>query len=314
MKDSMKEFRKMFPRTIEGYAKLIDGFQYVRYSKLYVYHLKKALNWLKPVPDKMIYPEGEVFSEVEDLVKATADFVNPQLIRRETSTYHGKVLRMDDVRKILTLKIDVELKDVPHAIIPYEKAREVILKNPESLCVVNCPCKGAKEDGCYPRDTCIMIGEPIVSFVLDYNLDEPRRITQEEALEIIRAENARGHVQTAYFKDAMGDRFYCICNCCKCCCNAMAAHHYAGAPIMAATGYTRKITEKCKGCGACAAFCQFDAIALSQGKMEVDQEKCMGCGVCETKCRNGAVAYRRDEVKGDPFDMDVMIANYSKQL
>lgn len=311
MKDSMKEFRKMFPRTIEGYAKMVDGYHYVKYSKLYVYHLKKALNWLKPVPDKMIYPEGEIWPEVEDIIKATADYVNPQLVQRETSTYHGKVLRMDDVKKLVILDIDVVLSDLPQSIIPFEKAREVILKNPDHLCVVNCPCKGAKEDGCYPRDTCIMIGEPIVSFVMDYNQDSPRRITQEEALAIIKAENERGHVQTAYFKDAMGDRLYCICNCCKCCCNAMAAHHYANVPIMAASGYVREITDKCKGCGTCVKFCQFDALSLAEGKAAVDETKCMGCGVCESKCKNEAVAYRHDPAKGEPFDMDEMIQKYS---
>ncbi len=310
MKESAKQFRRMFPKNIEGYAKMIDGYYYMAYSRLYVYYLKLALNPLKPVPDKMTYPEGESYKEVDDVLKITADYVNPQLTRRETSTYHGKVLTLEHAAKILTLDRDVTLPDLPETIIPYEKARDVIIQNPDHLCVVECPCKSSKEDGCYPRDTCIMVGEPFVSFVMDHNQDNPRRITQEEALEIIRAEHERGHVQNAYFKDAMGDRFYCICNCCKCCCNAMAAHHYAKAPIMAPSGLVRETTEDCTACGACVDLCQFSALSLVDGNIEYDEEKCMGCGGCESRCKSGGAIMRREPSKGEPFDMDEMIEKF----
>jgi hypothetical protein len=38
-----------------------------------------------------------------------------------------------------------------------------------------------------------------------------------EALDLLRAEHERGHLHSAWFKDVMLNRFYAICNCCKCC-------------------------------------------------------------------------------------------------
>jgi tetratricopeptide (TPR) repeat protein len=48
-------------------------------------------------------------------------------------------------------------------------------------------------------------------------------LSPAEAVEILEAEHRRGHVHAAYFKDACLDRFYVICNCCKCCCGGIDA-------------------------------------------------------------------------------------------
>lgn len=307
MKESAKAFRKLFPKTDEGYARFIDGYLYGAYPKLYIYHLKSALNRLKPVPDKLQFPEGERYRIVDDFVKATVDNLNPKLITRETSPYHGKVLRVDDAKKILSLNVDVNMPNLPETILPYEKVKDLIIQGPDQICVVDCACRSTREGGCYPRDVCMIIGEPFVSFVMDHNMDNPRKITQEEAIAIIEAEYERGHVSTAYFKDSQADRFYAICNCCDCCCNAMAAFKL-GAPIFVSSGYVREVSDNCQGCGSCVEMCPFDALSLVDEKAVVDADKCMGCGRCEAVCVNNAVIIKPDPSKGEPLDMDVLLA------
>lgn len=115
----------------------------------------------------------------------------------------------------------------------------------------------------------------------------PRSITSEEAIAIMEAERERGHIQNAFFKDAMGDRLYCICNCCSCCCNAIKAQNYTTIPTLIPSGYVRDVNnDKCLGCGTCVEGCNFFALSLVDGKAVVDQTKCRGCVLCESKCPN----------------------------
>jgi len=119
----------------------------------------------------------------------------------------------------------------------------------------------------------------------------------------MEAEEERGHVHHAFFKDAMLDRFYAICNCCSCCCGAINAHRN-GTPMLASSGYVSVVdSESCIGCGVCSDFCQFAAIQVIDGLATVNFEKCMGCGVCSSKCEQEAVSLRLEPAKGVPLDI-----------
>jgi ferredoxin len=51
------------------------------------------------------------------------------------------------------------------------------------------------------------------------------------------------------------------------------------------------ITDKCIGCGLCAAKCPIKAISGEKGKKHIiDSSKCVKCGVCMASCKFGAVA------------------------
>ena len=51
-----------------------------------------------------------------------------------------------------------------------------------------------------------------------------------------------------------------------------------------------QITDKCRGCTACARVCPAQAISGEVKKMHViDQDKCLKCGACMEKCRFGAI-------------------------
>jgi ferredoxin len=221
--------------------------------------------------------------------------------------YHGKAVPLELVTQLVTVDEEIRLPDLEQ-VIPYARARDLVLKNPDHIVVLDCPCRASREEPCEPLDVCLIIGEPFASLVADHHPRRSRWIGSEEAVAILRAEDERGHVHHAFFKDAMLERFYAICNCCSCCCGAMQAHR-TGVPMLAPSGYVSCIDDVlCVGCGVCVKTCPFDALSLVNGIAVVDDEACMGCGVCVSHCAQDALALVRDVSKGEPLDIRGLIA------
>jgi ferredoxin len=221
-------------------------------------------------------------------------------------TYHGKVVPLEAATRLVTINEEIKLPDLEQ-VIPYKLARDIILYNPDHIVVLECPCRSGRENPCLPLDVCLIVGEPFASFVIEHHPERSRWISQAEAVEILRAENERGHVHHAFFKDAMLGRFYAICNCCACCCGAMHAHQN-GTPMLASSGYVSHVNDElCLGCGVCEPYCQFGALALEDGFARVDEAACMGCGVCIDKCDQGALSLRTEPAKGIPLEICALI-------
>ena len=217
-------------------------------------------------------------------------------------TYHGKVVTLEAATQLVRVGRDVDLGDLEQ-IIPYALARNIILKNPDHIAAVQCPCRTARATPCQPLDVCLIVGEPFASFISEHQPQRSRRIDGEEAARILAEEHERGHVHHAFFKDAMLGRFYAICNCCECCCGAMHAH-FNGVPMLASSGYVSQAdADLCIGCGECIEACQFRAVSLIDGRSQIDWDACMGCGVCVDRCVQGALTLLRDERKGVPLEM-----------
>lgn len=217
-------------------------------------------------------------------------------------TYHGKVIPLATARELVSVKQDIRVDDLEQ-VIPYKLARSLILEQPDHLVALDCPCRSSREHPCLPLDVCLIVGEPFASFTLEHHPQRSRAITPAEAVAILEAEDARGHVHHAFFKAAVLQRFYAICNCCSCCCGAMQAHH-SGTPMLASSGYTAQVDEAiCIGCGECTSYCQFDALSQVDGVNHVDLVKCMGCGVCISHCGQDAIELILAPEKGLPLEM-----------
>ena len=226
--------------------------------------------------------------------------MTPNVKRWWADHYHGKVLTTELACEIVKLDHDIKRTDLEQ-IIPYPKARDIVLQGSSPVTLLECPCRLARESPCTPTQVCMVVGGG--EFVLDHHPDKSRRVSQQEALELLRAEHDRGHVHTAYFKDACNDRFYAICNCCSCCCGGLEAMVEHGVPMVASSGYVAQVDETaCIACGDCAEACPFGAIVVN-GKSTVKWEECMGCGVCEGRCDMDAVALALDGEKGVPLDV-----------
>lgn len=275
----------------------LHGYVYLRWPYLYIgiakndHRLGKffapvwntfARIWPKPDPDD---PERTTFAD----------------------TYHGKVVPTEAASQLVTINADIRIDDL-EKIIPYAKARAIVMKNPDHIVALECPCRSVRENPCLPLDVCLIIGEPFASFIIEHHPQRARWISQGEAVSILEAERERGHVSHAFFKDAMLERFYAICNCCQCCCGAMKAHRN-GSLMLASSGYIALVdSDLCIGCGDCESFCQFNAVTMIIDASKIDADVCMGCGVCEAHCTQGAISLIREARRGIPLEIHTLMA------
>lgn len=271
----------------------VHGYVYLRWPYLYIgvakgnHPLSKVLAPLYKAVEKLL-PKRET---------GDPDHVT------FADTYHGKVVPTATATQLVTIQEEIRINDLEQ-VIPYKKARSIVMQNPDHIVVIECPCRSVKENPCLPLDVCLIIGEPFASFAASHHPERSRWITQAEAVEILEAERDRGHVSHAFFKDAMLDRFYAICNCCSCCCGAMQAHRN-GTPMLAPSGYLAQVDEDaCIGCGTCVEYCPFGAVSVELDLAIIADDACMGCGVCEAHCDQGAIRLVLDERKGIPLELD----------
>jgi len=220
-------------------------------------------------------------------------------------TYHGKVVTLAAARQLVSVREEIRLTDL-EKVIPYPLARDIVLQHPDHILALDCPCRAARPNPCLPLDVCLIVGEPFAGMVYEHQPQHARWITPTEALGILQAENERGHVQHAFFKDALLGRFYAICNCCPCCCGAVQMHK-SGVPMLASSGYVCRVDENlCAACGACVSRCPFSAIAL-ETNARIDAAACMGCGVCLPACPQDALSLQRAPERGEPLELDALL-------
>jgi len=232
--------------------------------------------------------------------------------------YHAKVITLGDATKILSLKEDLIIgPDRTERIIPFKLANKIILKEPEFIAVMDCPCRTSREKHCEPVNVCIAVGRTTAEFWLEhcqkYNV---RKIGQGEALKIVRDARDRGCINTAWFKVATGGRTGVICSCCSCCCGGLEGMRIAkslkyGAELgnIIPSGYTVIYdADKCDTCGTCAKVCMFGAIKPDEnGNPVYDKSACMGCGICVEKCQGAARSLSTDFAEEYPLDIDLII-------
>ncbi len=290
-------------RRTSGYRlfDFLHGYVYVRWPYLYI-GIGKGEHSLSPTVAKLAVFFNRLLLPILNQNGAKGNSPNESF----ADTYHGKVVPLQAATELVTIREEIKLENL-EKIIPYSKARDIVLKNPEHIIALECPCRSSKNNPCQPLDVCLIVGEPFASFVAEHHPRRSRRINSEEAVEILHSEEERGHVHHAFFKDAMLGRFYAICNCCACCCGAMGAHHH-GTPMLASSGYISIVDEDlCIGCGDCNEYCQFFALSLLDGHAVVDASSCMGCGVCVTHCTQEAISLQRDSTRGEPLEIMKLI-------
>ncbi len=298
MKKSTREFirearrsSRSRPYTIKDF---IHGYVYMRWPFFYISlgkgdhplakGWKRAARWFSPLRRKRLTE------------KTSPGFAEG---------YHGKALPLDTARQLVSIKQEISLKNLEQ-VIPFERARDIILRNPDHIVAMDCPCRKGKENPCLPLDVCLIIGDPFASFVLEHHPKVSRAISPAEARRILEKEETRGHVHHAFFKDAMLNRFYAICNCCSCCCGAMLAQRN-GTPMIISSGYIAELDRAvCVQCGMCVEVCQFGAISENENGMQIDVSVCMGCGVCVNRCPRGALALVLDPSKPAPLAVEAL--------
>jgi len=299
IKESTREFYQEGKRTKDySLYDFLHGYLYAKWPYFYIgvalgeHPLNKFLQPLFLFLSSILTPARE-----DESVDSGYAWAN---------SYHGKVVPVEEAKRLVSVREDIVINDLEH-VVPFTRARDIILKNPERIVVMDCPCRASRPNPCTPLDVCLIIGDPFASFILEHQPKKTRQITSQEAMEIIEQEHNRGHVQHAFFKDAMLNRFYAICNCCSCCCGAFQAQRN-GTPMLMTSGYTAFIEEDlCEGCRSCLDHCQFSAIELIDDKALVIEEDCYGCGVCVDQCPNQAISLHLDPNKGIPLEINSLM-------
>jgi len=282
-------------RTIHNYIYFRFYYPYVKTVNVLLPVLK-YLNWFKP-----IVPIGKMIF----------------------NRYHSKVISAEDTKKIFSLNEDIRNISVNNKkVIPYKYATKIIFQEPEYIAIMDCPCKMASNT-CTPVQSCIAVGREIASFWLDHcKKYNARKITQAEALDIIKAFRKTGHITQAFFKVATGGSTGVICNCCPDCCVSLRATTFSqkvdsGLSMTSASGYSvLHDKEKCTECGQCEKVCNFGSIQFLKstdsltGKRVYHKNSCMGCELCVEECPEGALSIYTDISKPLPLDLD-MVKNMS---
>jgi Pyruvate/2-oxoacid:ferredoxin oxidoreductase delta subunit len=297
-------------RSLQGYSFIdsLHAFIYLRWPYLYI----SIANGEHPLARLLLRVGASVRgvllrAGVQHRSRTRESGTGRRWKRTFADTYHGKVVPLNAAIKLVSVNKEIHLA-APEHVIPYAAARDIVLKHPDHIVVLQCPCRTSRRNPCTPLDVCLIVGEPFAGFTVDHHPDRSRRITPAEAVDILRAEEARGHVHHAFFKDAMLGRFYAICNCCSCCCGAMQAFRN-GIPMLASSGYVAVLDRTaCVSCGTCEKYCQFHAVAMVDGVKTIDQVKCMGCGVCVSKCVRNAVSLKNDPSRGVPLEIEELMA------
>lgn len=260
-----------------GTKDFIHSYAYLRWTSTY----------LKPV--KYVLEHPRLFSM--SMYKGAGE--------KLMQTHHAKVITNETAKRLVDIKEPVVVRN-PEQVLPFERARDIILENSENIAVTDCPCRQIAENPCLPIDVCFVLGEPFVDFVVEHKKGNARRVSTDEALHILEREHERGRVHTAWFKDAAGDRLYSLCNCCSCCCLGMRALSF-GFGVVTSSGYTARIDhDSCTLCGTCADSCHFHALSMDD-QVEVNDDACKGCGVCVEACPVQAITLEEDANKPGPI-------------
>ena len=263
------------------------------------------------------------------------------------NNYHCKVVTQREAEDVVRFEGQIALHAISDQVIPFPKIRDMVLQEHSVIGVLPCACRSAVEaEGgipCEPRQVCMIMGEPFVSFAIEKHrtvemndedfrqaLDEHGEVdlggvlvlTPERAVGFLREQHELGRVHTAWFKDATMGRFYALCNCCSCCCSGTKAMKEWGTDIVAESGYLSIIDpEPCDGCGVCVDICIYDALEIgADGKAchvldEHGLETCMGCGLCETHCPQHCVTLELPHnPTALPFEVRILEAAHHHDL
>lgn len=276
-----------FDRFIHNYFYFLYYEPYVK-AAFKILDLVKQLTWFKPL--------GSIAKAIFD-------------------RYHSKVIGVEDTKKIFTINEDIiATSEKNKQIVPYKYAYKIILKEARFIAVMDCPCKKATNA---PEDTlssCIAVGKDLATFWLDHCGEKynARKISQQEALDIIRRLRKSGHITNAFFKVATGGSTGVICNCHPDTCVSLAATKLTkkidpAVRMNVSSGYSVQRSEtRCTRCGTCEKTCHFNAILSSENEYAYNPENCMGCELCVENCPNGALALYNDTAKSLPLDLDII--------
>jgi electron transport complex protein RnfB len=209
-----------------------------------------------------------------------------------------------------------------HHVTTYDHIADIIKGSDGPFAILECICRkmaAMKGNSCKKtsrKETCMGIGDMAKHSIHN---GAGRAISKEEALEIIRRNEAEGLV----FQPSNTQKVDFICSCCGCCCGMLRVHKMLPRPVdFWVTNYYASVNaETCSGCGTCVERCQVDAVTVDDGAgiAVVKLDRCIGCGNCVVTCPTGGMSlHKKEKETVPPKDSeklyDVIMANKKGML
>lgn len=165
------------------------------------------------------------------------------------------------------------------------------------LSVGICSCRYGRSklnEGCGDscEEWCIGVGD-MADYCVETN--KGRKITYEEAIQILKNAEANGYVHQITNIDGE-NKIFAICNCNVNICNALRTSQLFNTPNMSRSAYTAHIDiDKCVACGKCVEYCPSGAVKLGQ----------------KLNTKNGPIKYPKHELPDHmPWGKDKWDENY----
>lgn len=217
--------------------------------------------------------------------------LTPENIQRYEKYYEEGIVpaNMDkSVGGFRVIPIEKEIQDSSE-IEPFEKVSEIIASSTR-FAVAECICRKEARmmgKGCDKLLESCMMFDMAADYYIDNGLG--REITQEEAMQVLLKAEESGQVHCS--SNHKGRKIF-ICNCCGCCCKALAfITKYENPGLIAKSNFYAAVdAETCTGCEACLERCQVNAICMHDDIALITREKCIGCGLCISTCPTESIA------------------------
>lgn len=152
---------------------------------------------------------------------------------------------------------------------------QTFINNADMFSVADCACRYAMKllgKGCeHPIEgICLQIGPHAEYYE---KTGRGRRITREEAIEVLNKAEEAGLVHTVFATEGLNQSSY-ICNCCGCSCSGFRVTRQYGGGAFCASNFRAKIDDdKCVACGGCVDICPVNAIRLGDGLCKSREEQ-----------------------------------------
>jgi Fe-S-cluster-containing hydrogenase component 2 len=192
---------------------------------------------------------------------------------------------------------------------PYEKVSQIV-ESHTKFAVADCICRKESRmlgKGCDKLlEACMSFG-PAADFYIENGLG--REISKEEAKKILLKAEESGLIH--FSSNHAGNKIF-ICNCCGCCCKALASITKYDSPgfIVRSNYYATKDADTCITCLVCVDRCQVNAIRIENDLTIIDRARCIGCGLCVSTCPTGSISM----VSKTPDEASAIFSNEREML
>ncbi|TXT61821.1 MAG: 4Fe-4S ferredoxin iron-sulfur binding domain protein [Promethearchaeota archaeon] len=237
---------------------------------------------------------SELFEELRDIVQERYDmflpaFKNVPPLDRTVPLYE------DEGGEEISIEVNKEVSQPEERVLTSNRIEEIVNKF-DDITVGHCFCRQHQDllgNSCEItdlRENCFTFGKS-ARFVAEQGFG--RKISKEEALEIMKKSEEEGLIHKAYHPFGKIEKLETsVCNCCKDCCGTFNLWKEGVLPMINYTDFLSEIDEDlCIGCGTCIEKCPVDAIHLNdQNKAKRNAEWCIGCGICAHFCPESAIS------------------------